>query len=250
VYSAGIIYVTCGDGLHALALNAAAPSFAPVAGWQVPSAVVGPPIVAGGLVWATAWDHAALYGLNPSSGQIVVKQSTPAMEHFTTPSASDGKLFLATGQTVEAYTIANPLPPPAAVPPPPPSPATCVLRLRSHRIKVHVPRRRRHHRRAMPFATVRLVARCDQTVQVRLTGTVTERLPGRTRHGKARTRTFRLASGRTTLAGGVARTLQIRLTPFLWHALERRIRETGTFTLTAVSGGGTTRTRARGRLRL
>jgi hypothetical protein len=36
-----------------------------------------------------------------------VNQSTPAMEHFTSPSASDGQLFLATGTTVEAYKIAS-----------------------------------------------------------------------------------------------------------------------------------------------
>jgi hypothetical protein len=50
-----------------------------------------------------------------------VSQSAPAMAHFTTPTASDGKLFLATGQTVEAYTIANPASP-ISVPVPAPAP--------------------------------------------------------------------------------------------------------------------------------
>src|SRR6185437_6714476 len=113
VYNAGIIYVTCSSGLRALALNSAGQTFAPVSGWQVTSAVNGPPMVAGGLVWATDWSNGTLYGLNPQTGQPVVRQSTPSMAHFATPSASDGKLFLATGQTVEAYTIANPAPVPA-----------------------------------------------------------------------------------------------------------------------------------------
>jgi hypothetical protein len=46
------------------------------------------------------------------------------MMHFSAPSASDGKLFLATGASVEAFTIANPAssasPAPGAQPPPPP----------------------------------------------------------------------------------------------------------------------------------
>jgi hypothetical protein len=45
------------------------------------------------------------------------------MEHFATPAASDGKVFLATGQTIEAYTVANPVQPPPN-PPPPSTPST------------------------------------------------------------------------------------------------------------------------------
>lgn len=176
VYSGGIIYVTCSSGLPAPALNSAANTFAAVAGWQVTSAVNGPPMVAGGLVWATGWSNGTLYGLNPQTGQSVVRQSTPSMAHFATPSASDGKLFLATGQTVEAYTIANPAPPPTVAAPALPTPVApkCVLRMRSHRVKVHHPRRQKGHKHAPPaFATVGLIVKCDQAAQVTLAGTVT-----------------------------------------------------------------------------
>src|ERR1700751_1539103 len=97
VYNNGIIYVTCSNGLRALALNAGAPSFTTVGAWQVTSAINGPPIIAGGLVWATDWKSGTLFGLNPQNGQAVGRQMPPAMRHFTTPAASDGKLFLATG---------------------------------------------------------------------------------------------------------------------------------------------------------
>lgn len=252
VYDAGIIYVTCSTGLRALALNASAPSFSALAGWQVNSTVNGPPIVAGGLVWATDWNHSALYGLNPQTGQAVVRQSTPSMEHFTTPSASDGKLFLATGNTVEAYIIANPAMAPIAAPPPPPPPAPkCVLRIRNHRVRVHHPKRRKGHKRAPPaFATAALSVKCDQAAQVTLTGTVAMRLAPRRKHGKARTRTVRLPTARTAVPAGVARTIELRLTPSVLRALQRHVRETGSFTLSAVGAGGTTRARARGRLRL
>jgi len=252
VYDAGIIYVTCSTGLRALALNATAPSFSPLTTWQVNSAINGPPMVAGGLVWATDWNHATLYGLNPQTGQAVVRQATRSMEHFTTPSASDGKLFLATGNTVEAYTIANPATAPIAAPAPPPAPAPkCVLRIRSHRVKVHHPKRRRGHKHAPPvFATAALSVKCDQAAQVTLGGTVAMRVAPKPGHGKARTRTVRLTSVRAMVPAGIARTLEVRLTPSLLRALQRHVRETGSFTLTAAGAGGTTRVRTSARLRL
>jgi polyvinyl alcohol dehydrogenase (cytochrome) len=249
VYFSGVIYVTCSNGLHALSLNAPAGTFSPLAGWQVPSSANGPPIVAGGLVWATDWNNARLYGLNPQTGQPVVSQSTPAMEHFTTPSASDGKLFLATGQTVEAYTIANPASPISVpVPAPAPIPPSCTLRLRSHRVSIHHPKKPKHGKHAPPaFGTVGLVATCNQNSSVTLRGVVTEALGSRPRHGKARTKRVHLASVGGNVKAGVARTLQLRLTPALLRGLEHRIRESGAFTLTF---GGPTPAGAHARLRL
>jgi hypothetical protein len=74
--------------------------------WRGPADTNGSPIVAGGRVWVTSYTNGVLYGLNPQTGAVEVRQSTPAMEHFTSPSASDGQLVLATGATVEAYTVA------------------------------------------------------------------------------------------------------------------------------------------------
>lgn len=62
----------------------------------------GPPIIAGALVWVAATQSARLYGLDPLTGAVRVTQSTPAMEHFVTRAASDGRLFLATGPTLNA----------------------------------------------------------------------------------------------------------------------------------------------------
>jgi outer membrane protein assembly factor BamB len=104
-YANGVIYVACASGgTLALSVNASAPSFSPL--WRGPSDANGSPILAGGLVWVTSYTNGVLYGLNPQTGAVVVRQSTPAMEHFTSPSASDGQLVLATGSTVEAYRIA------------------------------------------------------------------------------------------------------------------------------------------------
>ena len=235
VYDNGIIYVTCSDGLRALTLNTSAPSFSPLAGWRVTSSAAGPPIVAGGLVWATdagTNSGTTLYGLNPQTGQATVKQSTPSTVHFASPSASDGKLFLATGPTVQAYTIANPLT--QSTPPPPPAPTLnqCVLKLRSNRIKIHHPKRRKHQKHApAPYGTVALVATCSQTTNVTLSGTVTEQLGKKSRHRKAKTKRFRLRAVHATLTAAVARTLQLRVSDSVLTQLAHATKRSGKFTL-------------------
>ncbi|MGB9184568.1 MAG: PQQ-binding-like beta-propeller repeat protein [Solirubrobacteraceae bacterium] len=119
-YANGILYVACANGLHALNIDPVNHRFA--ARWTGPSDANGPPIIAGGLVWVTATGSARLYGLDPLTGAVKITQATPAMEHFVTPAASDGRLFLATGTTLNAYTIATALAPPTPPPPPVPSP--------------------------------------------------------------------------------------------------------------------------------
>ncbi|MGA2014928.1 MAG: fibronectin type III domain-containing protein, partial [Solirubrobacteraceae bacterium] len=54
---------------------------------------------------ATGWNSSQLLGLNLQTGAVVVNQSTPAMNHFAIPSASDGMLFLGAGQTIDAWTL-------------------------------------------------------------------------------------------------------------------------------------------------
>jgi outer membrane protein assembly factor BamB len=235
IYSGGVIYVTCADGLRALALNSAAPSFSAVAGWHVNSNVDGPPTIAGGLVWATdagTNNGSTLYGLNPQTGQVVVNQATPSTEHFATPSASDGKLFLGTDETVEAYTIANAVTSPST--PVPAAADVCALTLHSKRIEIHHPRRRRHEKHApAPYGTIALTATCSQATNVAVGGTVTEQLGRKPKHGRAKTRRFRLSQVHATLNPGVAATLELRLSDSALGALTHATKRSGTFTLTA-----------------
>jgi hypothetical protein len=113
-YANGVIYVPCASGVEALALNTSSPSFSKM--WTGPADAAGSPILAGGRVWVTSYSAGKLYGLDPLTGAVQVTESTPGMEHFTSPSASDGQLVLATGQTVEAWRIAATAP---SAPPPP-----------------------------------------------------------------------------------------------------------------------------------
>jgi outer membrane protein assembly factor BamB len=117
-YYAGVIYVSCTDGLHALALNTTPATFAPASGWTVNGGAIGPPIIAGGLVWSSNWNDGMLRGLNPATGSTSFSSDLGTVDHFASPSAAGGRLFVAGGNRVTAFTIAMP---------PGPSPTSTVV---------------------------------------------------------------------------------------------------------------------------
>lgn len=105
---AGVIYVPCTGGLTAVSLAANDQSFTATAGFSAPSGAAGPPIFAGGLVWSTGWRSTdTLYGLDPASGAVRYQQNMGTFDHFATPSAGGGRLFVAAGPKVSALTIAS-----------------------------------------------------------------------------------------------------------------------------------------------
>jgi outer membrane protein assembly factor BamB len=111
-YAGGVIYIPCTNGVQALAYNQAARTFTPL--WQGPVDAVGPPIVSGGLVWSVATGGfkgggTKLYGLDPSTGvpRYTETLPSPVADHFASPSAAGGRLFVASGSSVTAYQIAQ-----------------------------------------------------------------------------------------------------------------------------------------------
>jgi outer membrane protein assembly factor BamB len=140
------IYATCG-GLKAFTLGSGSPpSIAAKAGFSTQSAAKGPPMIAGGLVWATN-SGGALYGIDPATGaikaQFAIPQATAPggsdVNHFASPSAGGGRLFVGSGDQVTAYTIARP-PPPS---PPPRATAPVLSRLHVSPHRAHLARHRR-----------------------------------------------------------------------------------------------------------
>jgi hypothetical protein len=121
----GTLYVSCrSGGLHAVTvshLGASEPQMSLATGWTAPGEAIGPPIFAGGLVWATHWKDnldeggGVLYGVDPASGQVAFEEDEGSFTHFATPSAGGGRLFVANGTYVTALRIAKPLlePPPS-----------------------------------------------------------------------------------------------------------------------------------------
>jgi outer membrane protein assembly factor BamB len=117
-YAAGTIYVPCVDGVRALSYNQTARTFSTL--WHGPAEATGPPIVSSGTVWSLATGAflkgggEKLYGLDPTTGLARYTLTLPSrlVDHFASPSAAGGRLFVATGSTVTAYQVAH-LPPEA-----------------------------------------------------------------------------------------------------------------------------------------
>jgi hypothetical protein len=110
-YSNGVIYLPCTNGTQALSYDASAKTFTPL--WQGPSDAFGSPIVSGGLIWTLATGGFSgggtkLYGLEPSTGKPRYTETlpSPVADHFASPSAAGGRVFVATGSTVSAFQIA------------------------------------------------------------------------------------------------------------------------------------------------
>jgi outer membrane protein assembly factor BamB len=116
-FAAGALYIPCENGVQALAYSEADKTFTPL--WQGPSDAVGPPILSAGLVWTIATGKfsgggTTLYGLDPTTGipRYTETLPSPVIDHFASPSAAGGRLFVATGCSVTAYQVSQlPLPP-------------------------------------------------------------------------------------------------------------------------------------------
>jgi outer membrane protein assembly factor BamB len=100
------VYAPCGSGTEAVEIDVSAMTF--TRAWSPSTgAPNGSPIVAGGLVWALDWRAGSLFGMNPSTGQVVVRRSTGALGHFDTPAVGDAMLFVPTLNGVEAWTTTS-----------------------------------------------------------------------------------------------------------------------------------------------
>ena len=100
-YQDPYIYVPCPEGIKALKL-AAGPSFS--VAWSSPTFSAGPPIVAGGVVWAMDTSNGSLFGLNALTGvQRFQAANLGPMTHFTTPTAGQGRIYVPVGDQVMAF---------------------------------------------------------------------------------------------------------------------------------------------------
>jgi len=104
-----VVFVPCPSGTVAIRVHGGSrPNFSTL--WQASSGDPnGPPIIAGGLVWAlsTGADGGSgppvLSGMSPTTGKVDVTESVPSVEHFATPGAGDGMIFASTASGVDAF---------------------------------------------------------------------------------------------------------------------------------------------------
>jgi outer membrane protein assembly factor BamB len=225
-YLAGVIYVACSNGVQALAYSQAARTFSPI--WKGPSDAAGPPIVSAGLVWVLA-THAKpankVYGLDPASGAPRYTEILPSsvIDHFASPSAAGGRLFIASGATVTAFQIA--VPPPGSPPIPPGVPpilpgqqrgsptatllgaSAVVDRLGRFIVRVRCPR---------------ALSICRGTITVRTLRAVIA-LGGLTARGrKPGAAILTLATGRFSVTGGQVKAVTLRMGPKARRLLLRK----------------------------
>ncbi len=100
-YEAGVVYVACRDGVAAVRVDASAPALS--VAWHGPRFNAGPPIIAGGLVWTVDLGSGDLYGLDPATRSVRVRESTGRVMHFTTPAADPGHIYVAADRRIMAF---------------------------------------------------------------------------------------------------------------------------------------------------
>jgi hypothetical protein len=113
-YAAPRIYLECDNhGLVSLTVNTSTPSFSlcdsscTAAGtWQAGgSTTFGPPIVAGGVVWAVDIGGSGLYGFDAATGAQVYQSGAFGVNHFSTPSEAGGQVFVSAGTQVRSFNM-------------------------------------------------------------------------------------------------------------------------------------------------
>ena len=95
------LFVSCTDGVFDVVVNATNFSVA----WHTPSFDAGSPIVTGNIVWAVNITSARLTGFSISTGAPVYSLPLDAADHFISPAAAPGSLFVAGGALVYAYAL-------------------------------------------------------------------------------------------------------------------------------------------------
>lgn len=115
-YAAPFVYLSCdGHGLVGLQVNTTAPvSFsgcdatcaAPT--WNAGGTTsFGPPIVAGGVVWAVSTGGGGLYGFSASNGAQIYHSAGFGATHFTTLAEAGGQLFVGSGSVLRSFSMVS-----------------------------------------------------------------------------------------------------------------------------------------------
>jgi hypothetical protein len=96
-----LLYVPCSNGLFALSIGNGSFSSA----WHTNSFDAGPPIVTSGVVWSIDTSSSILYGFSAATGHESYSFPLGSVEHFCTPSAGDGRIFVGAGDRLVAFLL-------------------------------------------------------------------------------------------------------------------------------------------------
>ena len=112
-YAAPYLYVECeGSGMAAIHVDTVAKTFTPCdaacgsPNWFTPVATtLGPPIVAGGVVWAVSTSGGGLYGWNATSGVQVFHSAAFPSRRFSTPSEAGGTVYVGANTAIKSFDM-------------------------------------------------------------------------------------------------------------------------------------------------
>jgi outer membrane protein assembly factor BamB len=100
-FSSPDIFIPCINGLFVLRVaNGTFSTVLSVGGFDA-----GPPIITGGVVWTVDTNTATLYGLSTTTGHQAYTFPLGSVEHFTSPAAGDGRLFVAETDKVTSFLL-------------------------------------------------------------------------------------------------------------------------------------------------
>ncbi|MGA8360654.1 MAG: IPT/TIG domain-containing protein [Candidatus Dormiibacterota bacterium] len=95
------VFVGCSDGLQAVQIAVSTNNFS--LGWHNTSqASSKPPIVVGGGVWSVSSGGGTLFQYDATNGAMLASYAISGSNHFTSPSASNGMVFVEGGNQVDA----------------------------------------------------------------------------------------------------------------------------------------------------
>lgn len=97
------VWVPCTNGLYDVTVNATDFSVA----WASPSFDAGSPIVTGAVVWSVNISTAVLMGFNASTGAPVFSFPLGSADHFVSPAAAPGRVFVGAGSQLFAFVLSG-----------------------------------------------------------------------------------------------------------------------------------------------
>jgi outer membrane protein assembly factor BamB len=102
-----VVFAACSSGTVALKITTGTtPSFTRIWGPSTASPP-GPPIVAGGYVWALDWNAGQLVAMDPATGFVKWTRSTISLNHFAPPTIGDGLVIVPGHSSIEGFATAS-----------------------------------------------------------------------------------------------------------------------------------------------
>ncbi|HUA71730.1 MAG TPA: hypothetical protein VMA96_11620 [Solirubrobacteraceae bacterium] len=146
-------------------------------------------------------------------------------------------------------TSSTPAPAPVGAPPATtaaPAAAKCTLKVAAKKVLLVAPKGK--PKKGAPIVkpgTLTLTVKCDQAGKAKLTGTLTQLIGQKPKHGKQKSKSYKLGPVSGSAKAGKALTLTVKLPAAAVTALGHGAKESATFTVTDTNGSGTGRATAK-----